>query len=164
LGISNVTAAQLQKPLALQRAQGLAPFRFVQNNHNFAVRGFDADLIALCRTHDIATISYSPLGAGFLTGKHREGVAPGSRFEIIPGHQGVYLNPAAEQRFDELAKVAARHGVTTTQLALAWALRHPAISSTLIGGRAARHVDQAFDALNPDLTAALADLGQPLPS
>ncbi len=93
--------------LALQSRLGLTPFRALQNNYNLAIREFDAPLRELCTAAGVTVITYSPLGAGFLTGKHRGGVEPGSRFDIVPAHQNVYFNPVAERRLTKLAEVSA---------------------------------------------------------
>jgi 1-deoxyxylulose-5-phosphate synthase len=158
LGASNFTTDQLRTALALQRELGLAPFRALQNNHNLAVRDVDAPLLALCAAHEVAIVTYSPLGGGFLTGKHRHGVQPGSRFDVSPGHQNVYFHPESERRLAHLAAVAARTGHPMPHLALAWALHRPGIASVLIGGRAPAHLDQAFAALALDDPALFAEL------
>jgi len=146
LGASNFTADQLGRTLALQTQLGLARFRALQNNHNFAVRDIDDALRAICAREKIAIITYSPLGAGFLTGKHQECVQPGSRFDLIPGHQGVYFHDLARQRLARLQATAARSGVPLIQLALAWALHQPQVDTVLVGGRTPAHLDQSFQA------------------
>ena len=93
LGLSNLDAPQLDAALAQQTRVGSLRFEWVQNIRNFAVRGFDDAMRDRCHAAGIRMMVYSPLGAGFLSGKHRSGVVPGSRFEIIPGHQGVYFTP-----------------------------------------------------------------------
>jgi aryl-alcohol dehydrogenase-like predicted oxidoreductase len=139
LGASNFTLDQLQ-------AAG-PRFRVVQNNHNLAVRDVSDEFRAYCTANGIAIVTYSPLGAGFLTGKHRNGVQVGSRFEIIPGHQNVYFHDSAFQRLAKLEAVATRAGHSQAHLALAWALRQPGIDTVLIGGRSPAHLDQAFAAM-----------------
>ena len=158
LGASNFTAEQLKASLALQHRLGLTPFRVLQNNHNLAVREVDAALWELCRAEGVAVVTYSPLGGGFLTGKHRGGVEKGSRFDVSPGHQNVYFNPLSERRLDKLAEVSARTGQPMAHLALAWALHRPGVSAVLIGGRAPRHLDQAYAALELNDTALFAEL------
>ena len=150
LGVSNCTAAQLAAALDLQTREGLEPFRVIQNNHNLAVRDVDADLRRLCAGRGIAIVTYSPLGAGCLTGKHRRGVQPGSRFELVPGHQDVYFNERARRRLARLEAVAARTGHGQVHIALAWALHQPGIASVLVGVRTHAHIDQALDALALD--------------
>lgn len=158
LGVSNFTREQLEEVLGLQRRLGLTPFRVLQNNNNLAIRDFDAALRDLCLAEGVAVITYSPLGAGFLTGKHRGGVEPGSRFDMVPAHQNIYFTPVAERRLARLAEISARTGHPMTRLALAWAIHRAGVTSVLIGGRAPKHLDQAFDALALNDPALFAEL------
>ena len=149
-GASNVTLDQLR---------GLGPrFSVIQNNHNLAVSDVTDALRDYCVAHEIAIVTYSPLGAGFLTGKHQNGVQPGSRFEIIPGHQQIYFNDSANHRLARLGAVARRSGHSQAHLALAWALHQPGIETVLIGGRTPAHLDQAFAALDFADEVLLGDL------
>ena len=149
-GASNVTLDQLR---------ALGPrFRVIQNNHNLAVRDATDEFRDYCAANDIAIVTYSPLGAGFLTGKHQNGVQAGSRFEIVPGHQNVYFHEAAYQRLARLEAIAKRSGHSQAHLALAWALHQPGIDTVLVGGRTPAHLDQAFAALEFDDPALLAEL------
>lgn len=142
LGASNFTLEQL-------RAVG-PRFRVVQNNHNLAVSDVSDEFRAHCAVNGISIITYSPLGAGFLTSKHQNGVQTGSRFEIIPGHQQIYFHESAYQRLARLEAIAKRTGHSQAHLALAWALHQPGIDTVLIGGRSPAHLDQAFAALDFD--------------
>lgn len=160
LGCSNLTADQLATLLERQAMLRLAPFRIVQNNHNLAVRDIDAPLREVARRHGVALVGYSPLAAGFLTGKHRHGAAPDTRFTIVPGHQDVYFQATAFRRLDRLLAVAARTGHSPVHLALAWALHQPDIGTVLVGGRTPAHLDQAFDALALDDPALFAELAE----
>ena len=158
LGVSNFTASQLAQVLSHQKALGLTPFRLIQNNNNLAVRKVDHDLRTLCAAHEVVTVTYSPLGAGFLTGKHEHGVQAGSRFEVIPGHQEIYFTPTAKSRLAKLRDLSERSGQPMTRLALAWAIHAPGVDSVLIGGRTTKHLDQAFDALALHDAQLLAEL------
>ena len=149
-GASNVTLDQL-------RALGTC-FRVIQNNHNLAVSDVTYTMRDYCATNDIAIVTYSPLGAGFLTGKHQNGVQAGSRFEIVPGHQNVYFHDAAYQRLARLEAVAQRTGHSQALLALAWALHQPGIDTVLVGGRTPAHLNQAFAALAFDDATLLTEL------
>ncbi len=146
LGVSNCDERQLTTALALQQQHGLARFSVVQNNHNLAVSDVTEGLRAICHQAGVKLVTYSPLGAGFLTGKHRQGVEQGSRFEVIPGHQDVYFHEAAWARLARLEAVAARTGHPQAHLALAWALHQPGIDCVLVGGRSTAHLDQALAA------------------
>ncbi len=149
-GASNVTLDQL-------RALGTR-FRVIQNNHNLAVSDVTDTMRDYCATNATAIVTYSPLGAGFLTGKHQNGVLAGSRFEIVPGHQNVYCHDAAYQRLARLEAVAQRTGHSQALLALAWALHQPGIDTVLVGGRTPAHLDQAFAALAFDDATLLTEL------
>lgn len=146
-GVCNYSLDQLHTAIALQEELELQPFTVVQNNHNLAVSDLSAELLDFCAARRISVVSYSPLGAGFLTGKHRAGVSPGSRFELIPGHQNIYFHEAAYRRLDRLEAVAQRSGHSRVQLALAWALHSPGIETILVGCRTPTQLDQAFAAL-----------------
>ncbi len=124
-GASNFTAEQLRNTLQLQKDHGFAKLGFAQNNHNVAVSDINEEFRRVCVAHDIRIITYSPLGAGFLTGKHLLAVQPGSRFALVPGHQEIYFQETANRRFAKLQELAALSGHTTTRLALAWALHQP---------------------------------------
>ncbi|MEQ1862688.1 MAG: aldo/keto reductase [Chthoniobacteraceae bacterium] len=158
LGVSNYTRQQLETSVALQQQRGLTRFSVVQNNHNLAVSDVSAEFRQCCAARRLAIVTYSPLGAGFLTGKHRRGVQPGSRFALVPGHQDVYFNPEAQRRLARLESVAARTGLAQAHLALAWALHQPGVDSVLVGGRTPAHLDQALAALDFDDPALFADL------
>lgn len=158
LGASNFTATQLAPLVARQQAEGLAPFRVLQNNHNLAVRDVDGPLRDLCARQGVALVTYSPLGAGFLTGKHRTGVQPGSRFDVSPGHRDIYFNPEAQRRLDKLAAVSERTGHSLSHLALAWAMHQPGTHCVLIGGRGPAYIDQALAALAFNDPALFAEL------
>ena len=159
IGGSNFDAAQLGRVCEIQRANGFSRLQAVQNNHNFAVSHVDASLRALCRQEGICIFGYSPLGAGFLTGKHRQGVEAGSRFEVIPGHRNVYFTPHAWERLDRMESVAKAAGQSLPTVALAWALQRPSVDCTLIGGRSPKHIDQALVALALGTPSWLEDLG-----
>ncbi len=158
LGVSNYDQQQLATALDLQQQHGLAPFSVVQNNHNLAVSDVSAEFRQFCAAREIAIVTYSPLGAGFLTGKHRRGVQPGSRFDLVPGHQDVYFHDEARRRLARLEAVAARTGHSRAHLALAWALHQPGVASVLVGGRTRAHIDQALAAQEFDDLALFAEL------
>jgi len=158
LGISNFTSKQLADVLTRQNQHGLTPFRIIQNNHNLAVRDVDNDLCQLCADHKITLVTYSPLGAGFLTGKHEHGVQANSRFAVSPGHQEIYFTPTAMERLAQLKTLSQLCGHPMTTLALAWAIHAPGVDSVLIGGRTTKHLDQAFAALALTDTTVLSEL------
>jgi aryl-alcohol dehydrogenase-like predicted oxidoreductase len=147
LGVSNFNAEQLEKVIQLQKDNGFDLIRAIQNNNNFAVRDINKEIVQTCVEHDIKIVTYSPLGAGFLTGKYKNGVEGNTRFSLIKGHQDIYFNESSFQRLGQLQKVSALTGYSTSHLALAWALHQPHVTSVLVGGRSKEQLTQAFSAL-----------------
>ena len=147
LGVSNFNAEQLGTVIRLQKDNGFELFRTIQNNNNFAVSGITKEIVQICVDHDIKIVSYSPLGAGFLTGKYKNGVKEGTRFSLIKGHQDIYFNETSFQRLNKLQKISALTGYSTWHLALTWALHQPYITSVLVGGCSTKQLEQAFSAL-----------------
>ena len=94
-------------------------------------------MIPLCADQEVGILSYSPLGAGFLTGKYREGaeLPAGARFERLPGHQPLYFTPTGWRILEGLRATAARVSLDMAHLALAWTIRQPGITCVLIGAR-----------------------------
>ncbi|HRI80859.1 MAG TPA: aldo/keto reductase [Opitutaceae bacterium] len=163
LGISNVRPARLAHLLARQTALGLTPFRVLQCNHNLAVTELDDAMRTVVAAGALEVVTFSPLGAGFLTGKHRAGVAAGSRFDLVPGHQSIYFKPDSHVRLEALMSLAAETGHEPARLALAWALTQPGVATVLIGGRSPAAIDQALASrapLGPVITARLESIAK----
>jgi 1-deoxyxylulose-5-phosphate synthase len=159
IGCSNYAAWQLCKALWRQEVNGWSRFESVQPNYNLVTREIETELLPLCADQQAGVISYSPLGAGFLTGKYSQGgpIPAGTRFDIIPDHQDIYFHELSFRRLEKLRAKAAELGSSLAHLALAWVLGQPGITSVLIGARSPGQVDQAFEAmatgLSPELRA-----------
>lgn len=163
IGCSNFAAWQLCKALWRADVHGWPRLESVQPNYNLVVRDIEKELLPLCADQEIGVISYSPLGAGFLTGKYRKGApAPeGTRFDILPGHQPIYYHDSGFRIMEGLRAKAEETGRTMINLALAWVIGQPGITSVLVGARHTGHVDQAFAAEQMGLSAELrAELNQ----
>ena len=147
-GAAIFLAWQLAKALLLSAQRGLARFQSIQPPYNLVEREIEVDVLPLCSDQKIGVISYSPLSAGFLTGKYRRGqeVPQGTRFAVIPGHQPIYFTDHGYAVLDRLAEAAQQSGRSMVQLALAWVLKQPHVTSVLIGARNTSQVDQAFEA------------------
>lgn len=164
IGCSNFAAWQLCKAMWQADAHGWPRMESVQPIYNLAVREIEAELLPFCAEEEIGVITYSPLGAGFLTGKyHTVGVSPkGTRFDIKPAHWEVYKGHTSVRRMEGLRAIADETGRSMVQLALSWVIGQPGITSVLIGARTLEHIDQAFAAeregLEPDLRQALNEL------
>jgi aryl-alcohol dehydrogenase-like predicted oxidoreductase len=147
-GFSNLTAAQLRDAL------GLARFEVTQPAYNLLARDIEAEFLPLCRRENIGVVGYSPLGAGFLTGKYLKGIPRGSRFDVIPGHADIYCTERNRAIVRRLAGLAGTHGIPIERLALCWALQNPDLTAILVGARTSAHLDNAVQALRFDFPAA----------
>ncbi len=162
IGCSNWSAWQLAKALLLARDSGAARMQSVQPPYNLVQREIEADLLPLCRDQQVGVLSYSPLGAGFLTGKYRpeQEIPGGTRFDVMPGHQPIYFHDHGWATLERLDAVSAETGRSLVQLSLSWAIVQPGVTSVLIGCRNTSQVDQAFEAeaagLADDLVSRLA--------
>jgi len=154
LGVSNWSTWQLCKALLRAATQGGTRIESVQPPYNLVQREIEPDLLPLCIDQQIGLTSYSPLGAGFLTGKYRQGgeVPPGTRFDVIPGHQPIYFTAPGFRVVEGLRAVASEAGRSMIDLALAWVLNRPGITTILVGARTPAHIDQALNAQHTGLS------------
>jgi aryl-alcohol dehydrogenase-like predicted oxidoreductase len=158
IGASNYTALQLGEALQVAGEKDLPHFATLQPHHNLMHRAeYEAEMAALCVQEGIGVIPYSPLAAGFLTGKYRRG-------QPLPKSQragGVtkYLTGQGYAVIDALDVVAKAHGTTVPAAALAWELTRPAIQSPIIGANTAQQLADLLPAadlrLAPDEIASL---------
>jgi len=142
IGCSNEPAWRLVKAMWISDKYNLNRFISLQPPYSLVRRAdFERELEAVCLDQGIGVIPYSPLQGGFLTGKYRRGQIPESaRAEGLKRY-------FTERNFDLielLDQIGKRHGATVTQVALAWMLQRPAITSPIIG---ANHVAQLKDIL-----------------
>mgnify|MGYP000114953789 CR=1 FL=1 len=157
VGCSNWMAWQLCKSLLLSRDNGIVRMQSVQPPYNLVQREIERDMLPLCADQHIGVLSYSPLAAGFLTGKYRRGgeVPKGTRFDVIPGHQRIYFTDHGFATLEGLEAVSRESGRSMIQLSLTWALGRPGITSVLVGARSTDQVDQAFVAERDGLDSEL---------
>jgi len=159
LGCSNFTPLQLCRSLWWQETHNAARFSTIQPMYNLVNREIEGELIPFCREEHIGIITYSPLGAGFLTGKYTpDGPFPkGTRFDIKPSHTQHYYSDHGWKTVEHLRKSSEQLGVSMVKLALSWVMKQPGTTSMLIGARKIEQVEQAFDseALEVDFTPLL---------
>jgi len=147
IGCSNYSDAQLRESLEVSAKLGVHRYESVQPHYNLVERrGFEREVRATCLREGIGVIPYSPLAGGFLTGKYQRRAAPppGSRGEHSKRITGYMEDARNYDLLDRLGALAHARHATVTQLALAWLLASPAITSAIIG---ANTVEQLRDAL-----------------
>ena len=134
IGASNFPAWSVAHANLLASVQGWSPFIVTQNHYHLLERGAEAEILPFCRNQSVGLIPYFPLAGGFLTGKYRAGQpAPaGSRGESSPYVQK-YMTPANYALIEQLSAWSQERGHTLGELAIAWLLAHPEVSSVISG-------------------------------
>jgi aryl-alcohol dehydrogenase (NADP+) len=154
IGASSMWAWQFAKALYTSDRLGLERFVSMQDLYNLAYREEEREMIPLCREEGIALIPWSPLGRGFLSGKYKRGEKPGgSRYEKDPFMRATYFRDKDFDVLERLEEVAKEKGITPTQLALAWVLSKPEVTSPIVGPTKVSQLDELVAALNVTLTA-----------
>ena len=132
-------------------AHQVAELDLCQQVYNLAQPDAGRDLIPWCHRSGITFVAYSPLGAGFLTGKYgiRGELSPkGTRFDVVPGHRNVYFRPECFESLDRLTALSEETGVPRYRLALDWVFQRSDIPLVLIGATRPEHLDNAVSALS----------------
>ena len=139
IGMCNADADQLA------RVHRIAPVTSLQPPYSIVRREIEERTLPFCQQHGIGVIVYSPMQSGLLTGKMtRERLAslPASDWR----HKGKYFQePLLSQALrvvETLQVIAARHGRTAGEVAIAWTLRHPAVTAAIVGARRPDQVDE----------------------
>ena len=137
------------------RERGLERFVTEQPPYSLLVRGVERDLLPTCARHGMGVIPWSPLAGGWLSGRWRAGrEAPTStRAERLPGRFDLSIpaNARKLEAAEALAQLAEESGLTLVQLALAFVLRHPAVTAPIIGPRTMEHLESQLAALDVTL-------------
>ncbi|HRQ22858.1 MAG TPA: aldo/keto reductase [Anaerolineales bacterium] len=151
IGASNYPAWQLMQALWTSDKHNLARFDALQPHYNLIHRAeFERELRAVCETYGLGVIPYSPLAGGFLTGKYRHGQPlPESkraegRSRLMTGKNLALLH--------EMDRVASLHKINISQVALAWMLADPLVTSPIIGATSIEQLNENLGALNVRLT------------
>lgn len=167
-GTSQWPAARIAEVVALCRAEGWHRPISNQPLFNLFERGIEAEVIPTSVELGIGQLVYSPLAQGVLTGKYPPGAAPpaGSRATDDRGSGFIerYLTAEHRERAAALVRLAAPHGLTATQVALAFCLRTRGIASVLVGARDEHQLTGSLAALDVVLPEALvAELARTFP-
>jgi voltage-dependent potassium channel beta subunit len=137
-GVSEWSAGQLAHATDLARLGNLAPIASNQPRYHMLDRSIEQEILPLCQREGTGVINYSPLAQGLLTGKYKPGQALPQGSRASDPKQNMFLNRGELdqqqlQKIDRLMPIAEHEGMTLSQLALAWCLRQPGISSVIIG-------------------------------
>ncbi|WNH50908.1 aldo/keto reductase [Stenotrophomonas oahuensis] len=159
-GTSEWSAAQIQEAVDFARSQHLHLPSMEQPQYNLLHRQrVEEEYAPLYADPGIGTTIFSPLASGLLTGKHNAGMEPGSRLgqQDMGWLRDLVLGDAAEQRLQQVRRyteLAAELGYSPAELAIAWCLRNPNVSSVILGASRVGQLEQNLRALEVQLDEA----------
>lgn len=151
VGASNFEAGRMRQALGVSAEKGLARFETLQPEYHLLERGIEAELVGLCQRERIGLIPYYALASGYLTGKYRtpddvaKNAARGSRM-------GKYMEGKGPAVLAALDAVAARHGATCAQVALAWVMAKPFIAAPIASATSVAQLTELMGALRLTLS------------
>ena len=156
LGISSgkPDAWKIVKANEIARQEGYEPFSVTQPRYSLVDRAIDRNYLPMCRDYELGAVTWSPLAWGFLTGKYERGdaghedstAAEDSRFAER------YLTDECFDALDVLREVAEDVGATPAQVALAWQLQHPDITTPIVGASTVEQLEENLAAADVSLS------------
>jgi aryl-alcohol dehydrogenase-like predicted oxidoreductase len=154
VGVSNYAAWQLMKTLGIAERNQLPRFVSQQIYYSLQERSAEYELVPLAADQGLGTLVWSPLAGGLLSGKYRRGrnAPEGSRHFGGWDEPPVYDEDKLYDTIDVLVGIADGHGVSAAQVALAWLLGRPTISSVIIGARTDEQLADNLKAAELELT------------
>ena len=150
VGVSNFDVPLMEQALTVRHIDSLQP------PYSMLHRDVEQDILPFCREHGIGVVAYSPLASGLLGGRYTTSTTfeEGDWRATTPdlSGEGLRRNVAVVERLKE---IAARFDKTVAQLAVAWVLANPAVTSAIVGVRKPDHILGALPAANWGLDAAM---------
>src|SRR3954468_5929083 len=161
IGSSTFPSSQIVEAQWVAEKRGRERFICEQPPYSMLVRAIEADVLPTCRRYGMGVIPWSPLAGGWLSGRWRKGreTPTSTRQERLPQRYDLSI-PANQRKLDAaeaLAQLAEKAGITLIELAIAFVLRHPAVSAAIIGPRTMEQLESYLPALDVRLDDALLD-------
>jgi aryl-alcohol dehydrogenase-like predicted oxidoreductase len=171
-GLSNFTGWQLTKAVHLARALGLAGPVTLQPQYSLLAREIEWEIVPAALDAGMGLLPWSPLGGGWLTGKYQRDERPAGATRLgedpARGMEGYDRRRTDEQVWatvDAVRTIAQARGLSMAQVALAWVTDQPAVTSTILGARTLKQLDDNLAAaglhLDPDELATLEAVSRP---
>jgi aryl-alcohol dehydrogenase-like predicted oxidoreductase len=159
-GSSTYPPAQIVEAQWVAERRGLSRFVCEQPPYSILVRGVETEVLPTCESYGMGVIPWSPLAGGYLSGKYRKGGAERShRAERMPDRYDVTRpeNQPKMEAVEQLSELAGQAGISLIHLALAFVLRHPAVTSAIVGPRTLEQLEGQLGAVDVHLSDEVLD-------
>ena len=152
VGVSNWQAWKIAKALGRSELKGYARFESLQAYYTLASRDLERDLVPMLLSEKVGLMVWSPLAGGLLSGKYDRDT------ESTEGRRSAFDFPPVDKPrafacIDAMRPIAAAHGATVAQVALAWLLHQPVVTSVIIGAKRIEQLDDNLKSVDVKLTA-----------
>ncbi|HEY2285017.1 MAG TPA: aldo/keto reductase [Streptosporangiaceae bacterium] len=160
-GSSTFPASEIVEAQWTAERRGRERFVCEQPPYSILVRGIETEILPTCQKYGMGVIPWSPLGGGWLSGKYRKNadIEVSHRASRLPQRYDLSIpgNQAKLDAADALANVADKAGITLVNLAIAFVLNHPAVTSPIIGPRTMEQLETQLEAADIVLSADVLD-------
>jgi aryl-alcohol dehydrogenase-like predicted oxidoreductase len=162
IGSSTFPAGQIVEAQWVAERRGRERFVCEQPPYSLLIRGIEAEVLPSAEKYGMGVIPWSPLAGGWLSGRYRkDGDSPGSsrRAQMIPSRYDMSIagNQAKLQAAQALGELAGQAGISLIEMALAFAMRHPAVTAPIIGPRTLEQLESQLPALETSLSTDVLD-------
>jgi aryl-alcohol dehydrogenase-like predicted oxidoreductase len=161
IGSSTFPASQIVEAQWVAERRGRERFICEQPPYSMLVRGIENDVLPTTQRYGMGVIPWSPLAGGWLSGRYRlgEDTPQSRRAERIPARYDLSLpeNQRKLEVADALARVADEAGITLIEMAIAFVIRHPAVTAAIIGPRTMEHFESQLTAADVELSDEVLD-------
>ncbi|WP_456845808.1 aldo/keto reductase [Cellulomonas sp. P5_C6] len=158
IGSSSYSGSQIVEAQAVSRDRHLERFVTEQPPYSILVRGIEEDVLPTTRRHGMGTLTYSPLAGGWLSGRWRKDSAGAPTSSARPSARFDMTSPANQRKLDaveDLALLAEEAGLSLIELAIAFVVNHPGVTSAIVGPRTMEQLESYLPAaeltLSPDV-------------
>ena len=153
VGLSNETPWGTMKYLQTAEQHNLPRMSTIQNSYSIIHRGYEYGMSEVSLREDIGLLAYSPLSSGVLTGKYLNGQQPeGSRGVLFPNFVKRYQNSGVDEAIQSYLEIATKHGLSLTELALAYVNQLPFVTSNIIGATKMSQLKENINSINIELS------------
>jgi aryl-alcohol dehydrogenase-like predicted oxidoreductase len=160
IGSSSYSGSQIVEAQWASRERHLERFVTEQPPYSILVRGIEEDILPAAQRHGMGTLTYSPLSGGWLSGRWRKGAASAPTSAARPGTRFDMASPANQRKLDiveDLARLAEDSGMTLIELAIAFVINHPGVTSAIVGPRTMEQLKSYLPAAEITLSSDVLD-------